>query len=54
MMQPLSSHFDWRPPVLRGHPGRRKAFYKAADAIWLEGIVSERADAAYVSGRTRT
>lgn len=33
--------------------GGGKAFYNAADAMGLEGIVSKRAAAAYVSGRTR-
>jgi bifunctional non-homologous end joining protein LigD len=34
--------------------GGGKAFFAAADAMGLEGIVSKRANAAYVSGRTRT
>lgn len=33
--------------------GGGRAFYEAADAMGLEGIVSKRAAAAYVSGRTR-
>ena len=33
--------------------GSGKAFYKAVDAMGLEGIVSKRAKAAYISGRTR-
>jgi DNA ligase D-like protein (predicted ligase) len=33
--------------------GGGKAFYAAAEAMGLEGIVSKRAKAAYVSGRTR-
>jgi ATP-dependent DNA ligase len=33
--------------------GGGKAFFAAADAMGLEGIVSKRANAAYVSGRTR-
>jgi len=36
--------------AVRGGGG---AFYKAADAMGLEGIVSKRASAAYISGRTR-
>ena len=33
--------------------GSGKAFYEAADAMGLEGIVSKRAKAAYISGRSR-
>lgn len=33
--------------------GGGEAFYGAADAMGLEGIVSKRANAAYISGRTR-
>ncbi|WP_147448148.1 RNA ligase family protein [Mesorhizobium sp. YM1C-6-2] len=33
--------------------GGGKAFYQAADAMGLEGIVSKRAKASYIGGRTR-
>ena len=47
---------DDHPPAIQFSEavhGSGKAFYEAADAMGLEGIVSKRAKAAYIGGRTR-
>jgi len=41
-------------PFSEAVTGGGKAFYKAVDKLQLEGIVSKRASAPYVSGRTRS